>query len=1010
MPTSCAAYKCTNRNDSRSREQGITFHCFPKELKRRKEWSVALKYQMNGKIWVPEHKTYLCSQHFSEECFDRTGQTTRLRYGSVPSIFNFPLHMKKTISASGQRRHEKYKLKVAEKTGILAAPKSQNLVASAANPVESCINSNGREGVNSNADVAQLLHKDITTGKTACDSNNNNSTLTTSSPSTPSQISPDAALTSQSCQGGKSSETEVHLEQMNASSLNAEEDSSNKHGNVSNRLQNGAGAVGECDRLKRVYIVRSHPRNMLHHLALLWRNGKFCDAGIGNKNATVMVHKIVLLAMCPKLLSMPNADLSSSQFLRVNFPKGVSQHALDAFADYMYNGILDIDSAILNQLRTIAVCLEMQELKFLCDTHLSHLQSSAEVRPSSQLDMSIQSGSTEIHSFSTPNDAEKIPKTSSSSSFSSSSSSLSCSLNTLTTDPLSSVTVIDVRDGVTTGTPITSNPHSGLASTPIASNPHSGVVGTPIASNLYSGLASTPITSNPHSGLASTPIASNPHSGLASTPITSNPHSGLASTPITSNPHSSLASTPIASNPHMGISDTPIASSPHGDITIPSLASNPYSGVADTPIASSTRSEDTSTQIVSNPHMEVSETLIASNPYGGVADTSIVSNPHGDISVPSVASNPHSEVTIIPLTSIPSLHPNYLDTAAAAAAAETPLVSNPQRQSEPMDCTASVTVVASNPHVDQDHIHGSAACPLVSNPYVQSDHMDNTVATLVSPPEAPDTVKAGPVSGLEPVVDIIESTESLHVAITGAVTQDSGVTVTDLGVVINNLDLPISHLCVPVTNFDLAVSHTGVSDPTVSQSSVPNDPDLSVSHPNNPDLSLSHPNDPDLSVSHPNDPDLSVSHANDPDLAVSHLNDPDLAVSHPNDPDLSVSHPNDPDLAVSHPNDPDLAVLHPNDPVLAVSHPNNPDLSVSHPNDPDLSVSHPNGPDLAVSHPNNPDLSVSHPCDSDLAVSHPNDPDLSVSHPCDSDLSVSHSNDPDLDVPITLPAVIEPND
>lgn len=72
---------------------------------------------------------------------------------------------------------------------------------------------------------------------------------------------------------------------------------------------------------------------------------------------------------------MSSADISSSQFLRVNFPKGISQLALDAFADYMYNGILDVDPQILTQLRTVAVCLEMEELKLLCDTHLSKLKS-----------------------------------------------------------------------------------------------------------------------------------------------------------------------------------------------------------------------------------------------------------------------------------------------------------------------------------------------------------------------------------------------------------------------------------------------------------------------------------------------------------------------------------------------------------------------------------------------------------------------------------------------------------
>ncbi|XP_053093573.1 THAP domain-containing protein 6 isoform X2 [Pangasianodon hypophthalmus] len=64
---------------------------FPTDAKLRKIWETALRKE--GFSATPH--SVLCSQHFTEDAIDRTGQIVRLREGAVPSVFNFPAHLQK---------------------------------------------------------------------------------------------------------------------------------------------------------------------------------------------------------------------------------------------------------------------------------------------------------------------------------------------------------------------------------------------------------------------------------------------------------------------------------------------------------------------------------------------------------------------------------------------------------------------------------------------------------------------------------------------------------------------------------------------------------------------------------------------------------------------------------------------------------------------------------------------------------------------------------------------------
>ncbi|XP_067871151.1 THAP domain-containing protein 2-like [Heterodontus francisci] len=92
MPTSCAAYGCTavyRKNTNTS------FHRFPSNPRRRTEW-IRLVRRENFK---PSKHTFLCSKHFEQTCFDRTGQTRRLREDAVPTIFDFPPHIQNQLAS-----------------------------------------------------------------------------------------------------------------------------------------------------------------------------------------------------------------------------------------------------------------------------------------------------------------------------------------------------------------------------------------------------------------------------------------------------------------------------------------------------------------------------------------------------------------------------------------------------------------------------------------------------------------------------------------------------------------------------------------------------------------------------------------------------------------------------------------------------------------------------------------------------------------------------------------------
>uniref|UniRef100_A0A0K8RCC4 Putative thap domain protein n=1 Tax=Ixodes ricinus TaxID=34613 RepID=A0A0K8RCC4_IXORI len=88
----CCVYSCWNRN---LQQKSATFHRFPRSRPEiYQQWVINIGGGRRN--WQPSGESVVCSDHFEEECFDRTGQTVRLRVDAIPT---------KNLEVSGKKRN-----------------------------------------------------------------------------------------------------------------------------------------------------------------------------------------------------------------------------------------------------------------------------------------------------------------------------------------------------------------------------------------------------------------------------------------------------------------------------------------------------------------------------------------------------------------------------------------------------------------------------------------------------------------------------------------------------------------------------------------------------------------------------------------------------------------------------------------------------------------------------------------------------------------------------------------
>ncbi|XP_031435793.1 uncharacterized protein LOC105905075 isoform X2 [Clupea harengus] len=81
----CSVKGCNNQNGPVERSLGLTFHRFPLNDPERLKWSQWIK-NTHISTWSPHTRSRVCSNHFTEDCFERVAKEKQLKADAVPTL------------------------------------------------------------------------------------------------------------------------------------------------------------------------------------------------------------------------------------------------------------------------------------------------------------------------------------------------------------------------------------------------------------------------------------------------------------------------------------------------------------------------------------------------------------------------------------------------------------------------------------------------------------------------------------------------------------------------------------------------------------------------------------------------------------------------------------------------------------------------------------------------------------------------------------------------------------
>ncbi|XP_069132368.1 zinc finger and BTB domain-containing protein 49-like isoform X4 [Argopecten irradians] len=125
-----------------------------------------------------------------------------------------------------------------------------------------------------------------------------------------------------------------------------------------------AGGLTNTPMLEQVFVNPDHSSQVLYQLSELWRDKKLCDATIEVGPVKVYVHRLVLLAACPYLLTVGGQHEVS--ILEVKLPMTVGLEGLNVFLTYLYDGVLHLTSGNLRSVEKLTKILKVTSIQKFC--------------------------------------------------------------------------------------------------------------------------------------------------------------------------------------------------------------------------------------------------------------------------------------------------------------------------------------------------------------------------------------------------------------------------------------------------------------------------------------------------------------------------------------------------------------------------------------------------------------------------------------------------------------------